>query len=295
MIRIASLRDYPQIAALIVKDSRRPERRCIHSDPRSSVEEAVTELEHLHAIGELLFVITAEPAQNFGCFGAEFDLELRRAWLRGPFVASEDLQVWAETARRLLEALETHLPSEIATLDSFLDLDNLWGQQLIQQSGYQRVRLVHVYQLDPEALLIESPASCVEMQPGHAAAVASLHTQLFPNTYLTAQQITSAASAGGDTTGKLYVYLEDGKVLGYVYGTENLGEGVVDFLGVDPAARRRGIGRALLSTILCWLRVDQGLDTVTLTVHDEQAHARHLYEQVGFSLLYSGVHMRKQR
>ena len=296
MIRIASVQDYPQIAALIVKDSRRPERRCIHSDPRSGVEEAVAELEHLHAIGELLFVITAELAQNFGCFGAEFDLGLRRAWLRGPFVASEDLQVWAETARRLLEALETHLPSEIATLDSFLDLANEWGQQVALGGGYQRVRLVHVYKLDPAASMSEEKEGCVEMRPEHAAAVAALHAQLFPNTYLTAQQILNAATdRPGNPASKVFVYLEDEQVLGYVYGSENLGEGVVDFLGVDPGARRRGIGRSLLSAILNWLRLEQGLDTVTLTVHDEQAHARHLYEQAGFGLLYSGVHMRKVR
>jgi ribosomal protein S18 acetylase RimI-like enzyme len=293
LIREAIPDDFVQIADLIVQYCRRPERRCIHSDPRGGVDQAVEELKHLHAIGELLFVVGNTP--TFGCFGAEYDLGLRRAWLRGPFVVSEDAQEWAETARKLLEALEESLPEELAVLDSFLDQANEWGQQLGWECGYQRVRLVHVYRLDPAAPLSEVPAGCVEMQPEQAAAVAALHEQLFPNTYLTAQQIIRDVSAGGATPSKVFVYLEAGQVLGYVYGSENLGEGVVDFLGVDPAARRRGIGRLLLTAILYWLRVDQGLDEVTLTVHDEQAQARRLYEQAGFRLLYTGVHSRKER
>ena len=91
MIYQASPEDFWNIAALIVEHSRRPERRCIHSDPRSGVEDAVTELEQLHATGELLFVVNDGTEHAFGCAGAEFDLELRRAWLRGPFAATEIL------------------------------------------------------------------------------------------------------------------------------------------------------------------------------------------------------------
>ena len=70
---------------------------------------------------------------------------------------------------------------------------------------------------------------------------------------------------------------------------------VVDFLGVDVNARRRGIGQALLSAILFWFQMKRGLDRVTLTVHDERVTARTLYEQAGFRLLYAGVHLRKVR
>jgi ribosomal protein S18 acetylase RimI-like enzyme len=295
-IRAAGAQDFAGIAALIVAHSQRPERRCIHSDPRAGVDEAVAELEHLYAIGELLFIVALDQGRLAGCAGAEFELGLRRAWLRGPFVETQDEQAWAALAGRLVQALEEHLPAEITILDSFLDLANEWGQRLYQAKGYQRVRLVHVYQAEANQARRDAPPECVEMRAEHAARVAELHRQLFPNTYLTAETIVAAAGESAeDARRKVYVYEEGGQALGYVYGSENLGEGVVDFLGVDAGARRRGIGRSLLSAILKWIFVERGLEKASLTVHDELVNAQALYEQAGFSLLYTGVHYRKER
>lgn len=295
-LRAAGPADFRPFAALIVEHSLRPERRCIHSDPRSGVDAALAELEHLNDIGELCFVVATRQGQLAGCAGAEFDRGLRRAWLRGPFVETEHAHEWAEYAGNLLEALQQYLPEEITILDSFLDQANQWGGWLFQASGFERVREVHVYQTDAASPLSQGQAGCIEMLPEHAGRVAALHEQLFPNTYLTAQQIIAATQEpSGAGAGKVYVYVENGQVLGYVYGSENLGEGVVDFIGVDASARRRGVGRALLSAMMYWLRVEQGLDAISLTVHDELVNARALYEQAGFRLLYTGVHRRKLR
>jgi ribosomal protein S18 acetylase RimI-like enzyme len=286
--------DFQRIAKLIVDHSRRPERRCIHSDPRSGAKEALAELEQLHAVGELLFVVNDDQEPAYGCVGAEFDRTLRRAWLRGPFVAIEDTDVWMSAARKLLDALQQDLPIEISLLDSFLDTANDLGFQLYLANGFVQVRLVHVYQSDATAPLINRLSGCVEIRPEHAPSVASLHQMLFPNTYLTAQQIIASADGlPAETTHKVYVYVENDEVLGYVYGSENMGEGVVDFLGVDVSARNRGIGRALLSAIMVWFQIERKLERVTLTVHDERVIARNLYEQAGFRLLYTGVHLRK--
>jgi ribosomal protein S18 acetylase RimI-like enzyme len=297
MIRAATVDDFPQIASLIVVQSERPERRCIHSDPRSGVDDALAELEQLEDIDELIFVIALDQGRLVGCAGAEFDLGLRRAWLRGPFTEAEDETAWSAQAGELLRALEAKLPAMIKILDGFLDLAHVWGQRVYQTSGYRQVRKVHVYQAKAGERPAEAPAiaSCGVMQAEHAARVAELHRKLFPNTYLTAEAILAGAAGEGNENRRLYVFVEDGQALGYVYGRENLGEGVVDFLGVDEGARRRGIGRALLTTILRWIFDERGLETASLTVHDELVNARALYEQAGFCLLYTGVHLRKER
>jgi hypothetical protein len=43
LIREATTQDFSQIAALIVAQSSRAQRRCIHSDPRGGVEQALRE------------------------------------------------------------------------------------------------------------------------------------------------------------------------------------------------------------------------------------------------------------
>lgn len=296
MIYQAESKGFQHIAELIVDHSQRPDRRCIHSDPRGGVEEAVAELEHLRAAGELLFVVNDGQELAFGCAGAEFDLGLRRAWLRGPFVATENTEVWTSAASKLLVALQLHLPIEISLLDSFLDTANDLGTQLYLADGFVRVRLVHVYQSNSATELINGLSGCVEIRPKHASSVSALHQMFFPNTNLIAQQIIASADRlSADTAHKVYVYVENDEVLGYVYGSENMGEGVVDFIGVKASARNRGIGRALLSAIMFWFQVERRLERVTLTVHEERVTARKLYEHAGFRLLYTGVHLRKIR
>jgi GNAT superfamily N-acetyltransferase len=52
---------------------------------------------------------------------------------------------------------------------------------------------------------------------------------------------------------------------------------------VRPNARGRGVGEALVATVLGWAQ-DRGAKTVHLWVTESNAHARALYERCGFGL-----------
>ena len=75
---------------------------------------------------------------------------------------------------------------------------------------------------------------------------------------------------------------EDGQVLGYVGMTFVLDEGYIGNVAVDPAARRRGIGRALISELLARARA-LSLSFVTLEVRETNAPAIALYAGFGFA------------
>jgi ribosomal protein S18 acetylase RimI-like enzyme len=186
-------------------------------------------------------------------------------------------------------------------LDSFLDVANERGNAFYLGRGFQRMREVHVYLAERQPKSEDPPALPREnleglaLQPAHAAQVAELQEALFPGAYLTGEMLSRPAEGR-----KVFVLAEGERVLGYVCAradtvADEAPEGTVEFLGVQPAARRRGLGERLLRLALRWLFDAQGQAAVNLTVNDELANARALYEKVGFRLKYTGVHTRLER
>jgi len=77
---------------------------------------------------------------------------------------------------------------------------------------------------------------------------------------------------------------EDDDVLGSTYGLldrERSGTGRVGGMWVDPAWRRRGVGRALLQGVLGWAR-ERGLSCLGLWAPAHSPAAMALYRQAGF-------------
>ncbi len=74
---------------------------------------------------------------------------------------------------------------------------------------------------------------------------------------------------------------EGGQVLGYVGMMFVLDEGYIANVAVDPAARRRGIGRALIAELLKRAKA-LDLSFVTLEVRESNAPAIALYAGFGF-------------
>ena len=75
--------------------------------------------------------------------------------------------------------------------------------------------------------------------------------------------------------------LIDERVAGYCWTRELQGKGEIWMLGVDPACRTRGVGRALLLKGIHHLR-QRGFLQVDLTVDAENTGAISLYDSVGF-------------
>ena len=120
-----------------------------------------------------------------------------------------------------------------------------------------------------------------------------LHHGLFPGSYLSDDEIAAAISDGPRLvlTARL-----DGRPAGYLVAKDDatMDELYVDYLGVDPAARGRGLGRALLRHAMRWGE-DRGRRRAALTVRQDRAEALSLYLQCGFQQARAGVHWRKDR
>lgn len=94
----------------------------------------------------------------------------------------------------------------------------------------------------------------------------------------------TAETLAGQLPDAMHVFLvaeEDGRITGYVNLMHVLDEGYIGNVAVDPAARRRGIGRALIAALLERAAALE-LSFVTLEVREGNAPAVGLYEGFGF-------------
>lgn len=74
----------------------------------------------------------------------------------------------------------------------------------------------------------------------------------------------------------------DGAVAGTVMAGYEGHRGWINYLAVDPAARRRGIGRALIAEAERLLR-ERGCPKINLQVRAENREALAFYERIGFA------------
>ncbi len=79
-----------------------------------------------------------------------------------------------------------------------------------------------------------------------------------------------------------FVAVVEAAVAGYVIAHYAADEGEILNLGVAPAQRRQGVGRALVEAVMATLQ-DRGVKELYLEVRESNAVARYLYETMGFT------------
>lgn len=284
--------ELPKIAALIITQNHFAERQCVHSLTRQEPLALMRELQHGYAQNQLQFVVGYQDNFLMATLGCEFDAALGRAWLRGPFVATDSADLWRNVATQLWAHLQQVLPVTIECWDAFLNVENLEGGTFYQQQSFRWVREVQFYQCS-KSNFRHPPA--MDTQPEHTSAqlaeIASLHDQLFPKTYLSGEQLLANQSSSQ----RLFVASAAGQMQGYVYAScePESQEGSIEFVGIHPDSRRQGVATLLLKQAMYWLFNDCDCHWVSLNVQAEQHAARTLYEKVGFRLHTTGNHWRK--
>ena len=285
--------DWPALGAFIFRNNRTADGRvrCLHGEQGGDERSHVAELAEL-ASGSAGFWRAAGPCgEALGVIGCEVDSSQRRAWIRGPWAVPGPSSASLEAA--LLDALERALP-EITRLDAFPSEDDEPLATLYRGAGYGRLDVHRVMQ----AKLGAGTATDADprIRPARSDDFGQwllLHHGLFPGSYLSDDEIAAAISDG--TRLVLTAWL-DGRPSGYLIAKDDatMDELYVDYLGVDPAARGNGLGRALLDGAMHW-GACCGRGRAALTVRQDRKEALSLYLQCGFHQARAGVHWRKER
>lgn len=124
----------------------------------------------------------------------------------------------------------------------------------------------------------EAAATIAVLRPGDLPAVAALHARCFDEPWRP-ELIGRIAQAPG---GFGLLWQSEGKPLGFVLGRSNGARGEVLSLGVAPAARQRGVARALMNAAIEGVS-RRGLRTLYLEVAEDNDAALRLYRDLGFA------------
>ncbi len=281
-IRRAERADLPDITTLIAQLNCLPQHQCLHcAEDEAGIRNGIVELGDAP---EEMFVVAAEDNQLVGVLGYQGSGD--DAFLWGPFVTAVE---WEQVTAALLNKLVERFPPTIHTLYTFSGTANQRSHQFFLSHGFRETKTAHIYiatpPADPAAFARDAP--CGELEARHIPTFTQLHHLAFPGTPISAQEIVDSL----DDDHKVFVYGDGAQVLGYLHATIGSApvEGYVEYLAVQLDARRQGIGRQLLLTALRWFFEDKGMPQAGLVVHDDRISARALYEQVGFTLAYTGV------
>lgn len=283
--------DWPSLAGFVYRHNHIDgDVRCLHS--HAGVDEAAyaEELRSLPA-DEARYVAAYAGGELRGVAGAEIDVVLGRAWLRGPLVdAGLDFSI---VAAALLGALCAQLPAAVVRHDAFVNATCAEALAFFRAQGFGSEAVFDEFAAQGLAPPAPPPPAVqlVAADRRWRGAIGALHDSEFPSGYVTADGLFAPDAADVLTR----VALVDGEPAGYVraHFDPQWQEGYVDFLAVLAACRGRGVGRALLAEALRWSFAQPGTTAVSLTVRKDRLAARALYESVGFRSVRTAVGLRR--
>ena len=261
--------------------------RCLHADFEWAVETVAAENER-----EVFYAAIRDEAtgQWVGLYGAEIAFELKRAWLRGPFVATGAVEQFETIALSALDALRMHFANEVVIWDAYLESSYERALNCLAACGFESLKQNAVYSAERDAAVARFDPRVTPITAQWLDPVVELTAEAFPGGYLTRDDFAAPISDEAAT----FIVVIDGALVGCVHASREPGstEGYVDYLVVRGDRRGTGLGRALLQHALAWAFAQPTVTNVALTVVAGNNAAMSLYESAGFRRIALGNHLR---
>jgi len=289
IFRVAQPNDYQELSKWIVEISQKPEQHCLHSWSGDSAEALCKQLLIYLKESELCYILAFREDKLVGAMGSEYDQELGRGWLHGPHVITEN---WDTIALELFKRVLKEMPPLITTLDAYLNVENVRGRRFYSQQGFTaRENFSYDYGLMPKDRVISGERRCGLVEKQQEASFLSLFHAIFPTAYYSGERILKMIGSSH----QVFIAAEGKEVLGFAVVSidESGATSEIQFLGVREESRGQGHGKRLLLSAIDWLLESAEVSRVCLNVGEEKAHARSLYESVGFKLQSTGVGLKK--
>jgi ribosomal protein S18 acetylase RimI-like enzyme len=230
--------------------------------------------------------VAERDGETVGWLMGSVDYEMGRVWWYGPFVADR-AGPWAPAAAALYDHAVGLLPADVTEQEMAIDPAFEEMERFAVERGFV---------VDPGSVILtrsladggehDRAGSSIRVRPAVEAdldIIAPLHDDLFAGSHLVGRKLLD------DPDGlhrRMVATIDDaafgGRPVGYVAMERTAdGEAYIDYIGVDPAARRRGVARAMIVAALAE-GIEMGCHRAALTVREASDGARALYRSTGF-------------
>lgn len=259
---------WDELARAIAERNRQPSQHIgyLGEDP----DVVASELRELD--GDPLFAVARQDRQWRGLLGADWDDELGRAWLHGPWAATPSLM------DRLYHELTAHLPAAVTGRELFCDVANTAVVDFAARQGFAPHGEHDIMRFARDQLPELSPVRLPALPPHLRGQFADLHDRAFPGTYAPSHRLLADGAP-------ILADADNGTLLGYVVlklEPDNA-DAQIEYLAVLESARGRGVGARLVTAALHEAFTDERFSVMDLVVDDPVA--RRLYQRAGFRLL----------
>lgn len=208
----------------------------------------------------------------------EWDEEPSMAWLHGPWGPPEAVR---DHGRDLVLAAVGQVPGSIDRYELCGHVANTAMATLADRLGFTATETNLAMVADArQAAGWAVPAPRVDLTvrpalPADRAELARLHDPEFGQAYATVDQLLTRHRTVVAETPR-------GGLLGYASGRiQDDGTAYVDFTAVDPLARRQGVGRHVVTSLVRLLLAEGSPEQVHLTVRESRTAAQQLYRSLG--------------
>jgi ribosomal protein S18 acetylase RimI-like enzyme len=265
--RLASESDLDEMVRLATDSQVRPERHIGYLGVTAdSIRSDIVGVEHWLA---QTFVLIDERGTLAGWLLGEKDEQMGRVWWWGPFLGDGLSKDREDALYRAASQAVGVSQQELAP-----DERNMRVAGLALRNGFAGEEASAV--LSYSGAGFGNWGASVQLEDVHRDQLATLHDRLFPGTHTTGRSLVEADEPR-------LVVVEGGLVVGYVaVEIHSDGTGYIDYLGVHPEWRRRGLGRRLV-TDATDLLLERQATSVHLTVREHNTAARALYAALGFA------------
>jgi ribosomal protein S18 acetylase RimI-like enzyme len=208
--------------------------------------------------------------------GVDLDIENETAEIHGPFV---DEKYGVNLALKLWNNILPLIPKKINKANMFFNYKNSLAMEFSNSLNFTFKSNEFVLSLNREDR-IENPSDGVRiLKDDEKDEFIKLHDSIFSNTYYSGEMIVNKINSKNG----VYIYKGKDEIQGYIHVEicPEAKQGNIEYLGVKPNSRGRGLGVKLLSMAIDFVFSNDSIMEIILCVNCDN-EAIKLYKKCGF-------------